>query len=140
MDIILGAIFHVLYCLALFWVLFCGRKGKLYWGLLKKYVDPSFAILIPQENYNLNSVSDMVDTNWCPSNRDGLSCFYLVLQFSLNTAYAYCAELHLILTIKGGHFLILTVCVSGRQCIILELRYYLSEYFIRLWKSFIRVF
>ena len=36
----------------------------------------------PRENYNLNSVSDMVETNGGPSNRDkGFSCFYLSLRF-----------------------------------------------------------
>ena len=39
--------------------------------------------------------------------------FILVSNITLNTPYTYCAELHLILIIKGGYFLLLTVSVSG---------------------------
>ena len=39
--------------------------------------------------------------------------FILILNFVLNTSYTYCAELHLILIIKGGHFLRLSVSVLG---------------------------
>ena len=47
MDIILGAILQVLYCLVLFSVLFCGWKDKLYRSLLKAYSKCIFIQLFP---------------------------------------------------------------------------------------------
>lgn len=39
--------------------------------------------------------------------------FILVLDFFLNISYTYCGEFHLILILKGGYLLILTVCAMG---------------------------
>ena len=121
MDVILGAILQVLYCLVLFSVLFCGWKDKLYRSLLKMHFHPAFSISIPTPPIPLKRTIIWIQFRvWLiPVRAQAIwtrdfHVFIFVLNFILNTSYTYCAELHLTLVIEGGgQFLILTVCVSG---------------------------
>ena len=81
MYITLGTVSHLLkfssILSSVFWL-----KRQVILGLTQKVF--SFAILKPQDNYNLNSVSGMGDTNMDLSNRDmGFSCFLSWFQILL---------------------------------------------------------